>query len=82
MKTHGLRIARRVAACSPNAVWTANWLISKGFDGFLEGVDNESLAQYELEEHLIPTFKHPDALIGLEALMSRGFPAFRRRYPF
>jgi len=82
MKSHGLRIARRVAACSPNAVWTANWLISKGFDGFLEGVDNESLAQYELEEHLISTFKHPDALIGLEALMSRGFPAFRRRYPF
>ncbi len=82
MKSHGLRIARRVAACSPNAVWTANWLISKGFDGFLKGVDNESLAQYELEEHLISTFKHPDALIGLEALMSRGFPAFRRRYPF
>jgi len=82
MKSHGLRIARRVAACSPNAVWTANWLISKGFDDFLKGVDNESLAQYELEEHLISTFKHPDALIGLEALMSRGFPAFRRRYPF
>ncbi|MFQ5869333.1 MAG: 3-hydroxyacyl-CoA dehydrogenase/enoyl-CoA hydratase family protein [Candidatus Zixiibacteriota bacterium] len=82
MKAHGLRIARRVAACSPNAVWTANWLISKGFDGFLKGVDNESMAQYELEEHLIPTFKHPDALIGLEALMSREFPAFRRRYPF
>jgi hypothetical protein len=82
MKSHGLRIARRVAACSPNAVWTADWLISKGFDDFLKGVDNEKLARYELEEHLVPVFRHPDALIGLEALMSRDFPEFRRRYPF
>lgn len=82
MKSHGLRIARRMAACSPNAVWAADWLIGKGFDDFLKGVDNEELARYELEEHLVPVFRHPDALIGLEALMSRDFPEFRRRYPF
>ncbi|MFQ6082080.1 MAG: 3-hydroxyacyl-CoA dehydrogenase/enoyl-CoA hydratase family protein [Candidatus Aminicenantia bacterium] len=76
------RIAQRVANNSPNAVWIANWLISKGFDDFLKGENIEKLAQRELEEYLIPTFQHPDAIIGLRALTERKFPEFKRTYPF
>lgn len=76
-----IRIANRAASNSPNAVWVSNWLISKGFDDYLKGVDLEESAAYELNQHLIETFKHPDAMIGLKAMLAREFPAFQRRYP-
>ncbi|HAL55590.1 MAG TPA: hypothetical protein DCP63_03665 [Bacteroidetes bacterium] len=81
MKTVAERIARRVVNNSPNAVWLANDLISRGFDGFLKGVDNDVLAEFELEHYLAQAFEHPDALIGLEAMVHGRFPVFRRRYP-
>jgi len=76
------RIANRVASNSPNAIWTSNWLISKGFDDHMKGVDIEESARYELEHYLEGTFRHPDAIAGLKALVERKFPAFPRRYPF
>ena len=76
------RIANRVASNSPNAIWTSNWLISKGFDDYMKGVDIEESARYELEHYLEGTFQHPDAIAGLKALVERKFPAFPRRYPF
>ena len=76
------RIANRAAANSPNAVWVSNWLISKGFDDYLKGVDLEESAAYELNQHLEEVFRHPDAMVGLKAMLSRQFPAFPRRYPF
>lgn len=75
------RAARRVADNSPNAVYISNYLISRGFEGFLKGIDNEQLAQFELEHHLRQVFEHPDALNGLEAMVNGVFPSFRRRYP-
>jgi enoyl-CoA hydratase/3-hydroxyacyl-CoA dehydrogenase len=77
-----IRIAARVAANSPNAVWVSNWLISKGFDDYLKGVAIEESARYELEQHLEEVFRHPDAIAGLKAMVEREFPAFPRRYPF
>ncbi len=77
-----IRIANRAAANSPNAVWIANWLISKGFDDHTKGIDIEESARYELEQHLEETFRHPDAIAGLNALVERRFPDFPRRYPF
>jgi hypothetical protein len=77
-----VRIANRVASNSPNAVWVANWLISKGYDDFITGVDLEESATYELEQHLVEVFRHPDAMVGLKALLSQKFPVFPRRYPF
>ena len=76
------RALRKVANNSPNAVWVSNHLISRGFEGFLNGVDNDALAAFELEHHLRQVFEHPDALIGLEAVVQGKFPQFRRRYPF
>jgi len=76
-----IRISNRVAANSPNAVWVSNWLISKGFGDYLKGVDLDESAEYELNVHLEEIFKHPDAEIGLKALLSRTFPNFPRRYP-
>ncbi|UCF79071.1 MAG: enoyl-CoA hydratase/isomerase family protein [Candidatus Eiseniibacteriota bacterium] len=76
------RVATRVSANSPHAVAISDWLISKGFDDHLKGVSTEKLAERELENYLVPTFEHPDALIGLEALVNRRFPEFRRSYPF
>jgi len=77
-----VRIANRVAANSPNAVWVSNWLIGKGFDDYMKGVDLDESAAYELEHHLEEIFKHPDAMVGLKAMLSRKFPEFERRYPF
>jgi hypothetical protein len=71
-----------VANNSPNAVWVANYLISKGFDGFLKGIDNDTLAAFELEHHLRQIFEHPDALIGLEGVVQGKAVQFKRRYPF
>lgn len=76
------RITTRVASASPNAVWISNWLISKGFDDYMNGVDLEKSAEYELKHHLEETFRHPDAIAGLKALVNREFPVFPRRYPF
>ncbi|MFQ5797432.1 MAG: 3-hydroxyacyl-CoA dehydrogenase/enoyl-CoA hydratase family protein [Bacteroidota bacterium] len=82
MKSIAGRTARRVADSSPNAVCVANYLISRGFEEFLRGTDNDALAGFELEHHLCQVFEHPDALIGLEAMVHGRFPEFRRRYPF
>jgi 3-hydroxyacyl-CoA dehydrogenase len=76
------RASRRLANNSPNAVWVANYLISRGFDGFLRRIDNDTLAAFELEYHLRQVFEHPDALIGLEGVVNGKMVQFRRRYPF
>ena len=76
------RIANRVATNSPNAVWVSNWLISKGFADYMNGVDADESARYELEQHLEEVFRHPDAMIGLKAMVERKFPDFPRRFPF
>jgi len=81
-KEYAQRIARRVANNSLHAVFMADWLISRGFDGFLKGKSIEELAQWELENYLLLFFRHPDALEGLTALVERRFPEFNRRYPF
>ena len=81
-KAYAERIARRVAVNSPNAVWTASYLLSRGFEGYLAGTGNDELAVFELTHHLVPVFQHPDARIGIEALLSGTFPDFKRRYPF
>ena len=81
MKTFAERVVRRVAAASPHAVWISNHLISRGFEGFLNGVDNELLATFELDYYLAQVFEHPDALIGLNAMINGQFPEFKRRYP-
>ncbi len=76
------RICNRVAGNSPNGVWVSNWLISKGFDDYMKGIDLEASAEYELSQYLEETFRHPDAMAGLKALVERRFPVFPRRYPF
>ncbi|RKY89946.1 hypothetical protein DRQ09_00335 [candidate division KSB1 bacterium] len=76
------RIARRVFSCSPNAVYIANWLISRGFKDFMDGVPLEKLADRELDEYLVQVFKHPDALEGMSAMVERRFPEFNRNFPF
>ena len=82
MRSIAERAARRLANNSPNAVWIANYLISRGFEGFINGVDNDALAAFELEHHLRQVFEHPDALIGLEGVVNGKMVQFRRRYPF
>lgn len=75
------RMVRRVAANSPHAVWVTNYLISRGFEGFMNGINSDTLAEFELTYYLGQIFEHPDGLIGLEAVI-KGKPAqFRRRYP-
>lgn len=81
MKSFAEAVTRRVANNSPHAVWIANYLIGRGFDGFLRGVNNDELAAFELEHFLEQVFEYPDALIGLEAMVNGCFPDFRRRYP-
>jgi len=81
MRKTAERIVSRVASNSPNAVWIADHLISRGFEGFLDGVDNDTLAEFEIEHCLTSVFEHPDALIGLEAMVHGKLPEFRRRYP-
>ncbi|MFQ5906522.1 MAG: 3-hydroxyacyl-CoA dehydrogenase/enoyl-CoA hydratase family protein [bacterium] len=81
-RTYAQRIAQRAANNSPNAVWVSNWLISKGFEDFMNGVDSDIIAARELNDYLVPTFMHPDAMIGLTSLLERKFPEFRRAYPF
>jgi enoyl-CoA hydratase/3-hydroxyacyl-CoA dehydrogenase len=75
------RIARRVYFSSPHAVFIADQLINQGFADTLAGVDIEQSAQRELNDFLIPIFRHPDALEGLSAMVERRFPNFNRRFP-
>ncbi len=82
MRSIAERAARRLANNSPNAVWIANHLISRGFEGFMKGVDNDTLAAFELDHHLRQVFEHPDALIGLEGMVNGKTVQFRRQYPF
>jgi enoyl-CoA hydratase/carnithine racemase len=82
MRTIADRASRRLANNSPNAVWVANYLLSRGFEGFLKGADNDSLGAFELEHHLRQVFEHPDALIGLEGVVQGKAVQFKRRYPF
>ncbi len=81
MKSVAQRALRCVAGNSPNAVWVANHLISRGFEGYLNGIENDALAEFELSHYLRQVFEHPDALIGLEAMVQGRSPEFRRRYP-
>ncbi len=81
MKAVAERMVRRVANNSPHAVWTSNFLLSRGFNGCMNGIDNEELAAFELDQYLGQVFEHPDALIGLEAMVRGTFPEFARRYP-
>lgn len=71
------KIARWVTNNSPHAVQVANELISKGFEDILKGKSLDEVAKRELDNYLIPTFQHPDALEGLTALMERRIPAFK-----
>ncbi len=82
LKSLAGKALKRVVNNSPHAVSVANYLISRGFQGYLSGVDNEELAGFELEHHLRQVFEHPDALIGLEAAVQGKVARFRRRYPF
>lgn len=79
MKTFAERVVRRVVQNSPNAVWISNELISRGFENYLNGIDNDTLAEFELEHYLQQIFEHPDALSGLEAVVSGKFAEFKRR---
>jgi 3-hydroxyacyl-CoA dehydrogenase/enoyl-CoA hydratase/carnithine racemase len=81
MKASAQRTLRRVASNSPNAVWMANYLVSRGFECHLNGIDNDTLAEFELNHYLQQVFEHPDALIGLEAVVQGRSPEFKRRYP-
>ena len=76
------QISRRVSTASPFAVSRADWLLDSGFDKHLRGMDNESIAAYELAHHLGEIFEHPDAVSGLESTMRGAFPSFQHRYPF
>ncbi len=76
------RIASRVYFNSPHATFVANQLISLGFADTQAGIGIEQAARRELDDFLIPVFRHPDALEGLSAMVERRFPNFNRRYPF
>lgn len=76
------RISRRIARNSPHALQVANRLISQGFDEYLKGISLDERAQWELENWLIPTFQHPDALEGLTAFVQRRTPNFNQKHPF
>ena len=73
-----IRLEEIFSSPSPHAVKTADQLISRGFDGFLEGKSLDELAQSELDHDLELTFQHPDALEGLTAHVERRPPKFNR----
>jgi len=77
-KTLVEKIARWVTNNSPHAVKVADSLISKGFDDILKGKSLDEAAQYELDNYLISTFQHPDALEGLTAVVERRSPKFQQ----
>ena len=72
-------IAQRVANNSPHAVEVSNLLITKGFNDFLKGKSLDELAQWELDNYLLPVFKHPDALEGLTAMVEQRTPEFNQK---
>jgi len=73
------KIARWVTNNSPHAVQIANELISKGFEDILKGKSLDEAAERELDNYLIPTFQHPDALEGLTAFVEGRIPAFKNK---
>jgi enoyl-CoA hydratase/3-hydroxyacyl-CoA dehydrogenase len=73
------KIVRRVVKNSPHAVCVADLLIKKGFDDFLKGKSLDEMAKWELDYSLEPTFRHQEALEGLEALVGRRPPGFTRK---
>jgi len=72
-------ISRRIAKNSPHAVNVANRLISQGFEDYLKGKSLNERAQRELENWLIPSFEHADALEGLKASVERRSPKFSQK---
>ena len=72
-------VARRIAKNSPHAVDVANLLIDRGFDEYLEGKSLDERAMWELDNALISTFQHPDALEGLLALEEKRAPVYGRK---
>ncbi len=79
-KTFIDKAAQRIAHNSPHAVKVADQLISKGFDEYLEGRSLDERAERELNEALVKTFQHPDALEGLLAFVEKRTAEFRRKY--
>jgi enoyl-CoA hydratase/3-hydroxyacyl-CoA dehydrogenase len=77
-KTLVEKIARWVTNNSPHAVKVAESLISKGFDDILKGKSLDEAAQEELDNYLVSTFQHPDALEGLTAIVERRSPRFQQ----
>jgi enoyl-CoA hydratase/3-hydroxyacyl-CoA dehydrogenase len=72
------KIASWVANNSPQAVEVAEHLISRGFDDILKGKSLDEAAQHELDNYLVSTFQHPDALEGLTAVAERRSPRFKK----
>jgi len=71
-------VARRIAKNSPHAVDVANQLIDRGFDEYLKGKSLDERAMRELDNSLLNTFQHPDAVEGLLALVEKRAPVFNR----
>lgn len=73
---------RRITDSSYHAVVVADWLISRGFADYQKGRPLDESAQWELDNCLELTFRHPDALEGLSALVERRNPQFNTKFPF
>ena len=80
-KSFAQSIMRQVADNSYHALNLADRMIRHGFDEFLQGKSLDELAQYELDNYLEKTLRHPDALEGLTALVERRAPEFKQRVP-
>ena len=78
-KSFARSMARHVSDNSDHALNLADRMIRRGFDEFLKGKSLDELAQYELDNYLEQTFRHPDALEGLTAFVERRSPEFSRR---
>jgi enoyl-CoA hydratase/carnithine racemase len=75
------RISRRIAKNSPHALNVTHHLINQGFEDYLKGKSLHERAQWELENWLLPTFQHPDAIEGMTALVERRAPKFSQKQP-
>jgi enoyl-CoA hydratase/3-hydroxyacyl-CoA dehydrogenase len=78
IKTLVEKVARWVTNNSPHTVKVADSLISKGFDDILKGKSLDEAAQLELDNYLVSTFQHPDALEGMTALVEWRSPRFKK----